>query len=55
MGIVSVIAGIVLRANPDWFNGAHTIGTILMIVGIVICVVKALFFATAALVVWIDR
>lgn len=54
MGIVSVIAGIVLRANPDWFNGAHTIGTVLLIVGIAICVVKALFFALAALAIWSD-
>lgn len=33
--LLLVLAGIVLRANPTWFNGAHTVGTVCLDVGIV--------------------
>lgn len=52
--IVLLLAGIVLRANPDWFNGAHTAGTVCLAFGllgvlfVVLALVGAIGTAAAA-------
>lgn len=35
MGLIWLILGIVFESNRTWFGGAHTIGHIMVIVGII--------------------
>lgn len=35
--VLLLAAGIVLMANPDWFNGAHAAGLVLVIFGGFFC------------------
>lgn len=39
--LLLILVGVILRANDTWFNGAHTVGTVCLVVGIVIAVVEA--------------
>lgn len=40
--IIFIIAGIVLKANDEWFNGAETVGTVSLWFGIITLVVQVL-------------
>lgn len=38
-----IIGGVVLRMNPEWFNGASMIGLILLIFGGIAIIIELLF------------
>lgn len=38
--ILAIIAGLLLRANPQWFHGAHTVGTVALWYGIGVLAVE---------------
>lgn len=38
-----LIAGFVLKANPQWFNGAHTVGVVLLVFGGVWLAIELIF------------
>lgn len=46
--ILFIIAGVVLKANEQWFNGASTAGIILLVFGIVWLVLWSLSLILAA-------
>lgn len=41
--IALIVGGILLEHNPDWFNGAHTIGTVLFWFGIALVILAVIF------------
>lgn len=45
--LILILGGVVLRANGEWFNGAETVGTVMLALGIAITAlwVLALLFA----------
>jgi hypothetical protein len=42
-----IIAGIVLANNGQWFHGAHTVGVVCLVVGIVGVIIQLAIFAGA--------
>ena len=48
MTIPLLIAGIVLAANGQWFNGAHTVGVVMIVVGALGLLVQGAFMVFAA-------
>jgi hypothetical protein len=46
--ILLIIAGVVLRANPLWFNGAATVGSICLGFGIAIVALWVILLLLAA-------
>lgn len=48
--ILLIVAGIVLHANPGWFAGAFTVGTVCLWFGIGILALWALFVLIAFLI-----
>jgi len=46
--IFFIIAGIVLRANDEWFNGAETVGTVSLWFGIITIAIQLIVFGLAA-------
>lgn len=49
------VAGVVLRANSGWFNGAHTVGTVCVAASVVALAIIVLFIVLAAVVVGFTR
>lgn len=50
--ILLVLAGFILNKNPEWFNGADTVGTLMMIAGGAIFAFWLLFMVV---MVWVVR
>lgn len=46
--LLAITAGIILHANPEWFDGAYTVGTVCLVYGIVVLALEILFFVGAA-------
>lgn len=39
-----ILGGVVLRLNPEWFNGASSIGLVLLIFGGLIAIFEVIIF-----------
>lgn len=46
--IIFIIAGIILKANDSWFNGAETVGTVSLWFGIATLAIQIALFAVVA-------
>lgn len=49
MTLILIIAGYILEHNGQWFNGAHTLGHWMFVVGIILAVIEVVFWIIFAI------